>query len=56
VLDASIPARRLGAFDRRMLRVGACADAVCFDLEWIIDQASYERPRELASGVDTVLS
>ena len=51
----SLPARRLGIRDRGTIRVGAAADVVCFDADTIADNATYENPRALATGVSTVL-
>jgi N-acyl-D-aspartate/D-glutamate deacylase len=40
---------------RGVIREGAWADVTIFDLEAIRDVATYERPTELATGVDWVL-
>lgn len=51
----SLPARRLGLFDRGVVCPGAAADVVCFDLDRLADRATYEHPREFAEGVVHVL-
>jgi N-acyl-D-amino-acid deacylase len=50
----SLPAARLGFFDRGVLRPGAAADVVVFDAEKVRDAATYEDPRRLAEGVPYV--
>ena len=51
----SLPAQRLGLFDRGLLRPGAAADVVCFDAERIRDTATYAEPRRAPEGVPYVL-
>jgi N-acyl-D-amino-acid deacylase len=51
----SMPAQQLGLGDRGVLRDGAVADLVVLDLEASAAEATYERPRELATGVEHVL-
>ncbi|MGH7754179.1 MAG: N-acyl-D-amino-acid deacylase family protein, partial [Gemmatimonadales bacterium] len=51
----SLPAQRLGLADRGLLRDGQVADIVVFDLAQTAAPASFERPRELAEGMQHVL-
>lgn len=51
----SATASRLGIHDRGLLRQGMFADIVVFDPATIADRATYERPHQLAVGVDAVL-
>lgn len=51
----SLPADNLSILDRGRLRVGAYADVVVFDPATIADHATYERPNQLATGVQDVL-
>jgi len=50
----SAVAARLGLNDRGLVRPGMKADLVLFDPEQISDNASYEHPHRLATGVDAV--
>ncbi|WP_435736762.1 amidohydrolase family protein [Cellulosimicrobium sp. PMB13] len=49
------PARRFGLADRGTLAPGAVADVALVDPDRVQDEATYERPRVPASGVDDVL-
>lgn len=51
----SLPADNLSLADRGRLKVGAYADMVVFDPATITDHATYERPDQLATGVQDVL-
>jgi len=51
----SLPAQRLGLFDRGLLRPGAAADVVCFDAQRVRDKATYEYPRQAPEGIPFVL-
>ena len=48
-------ARRLGLADRGVVREGAIADLVLFDPDRIADAATFEQPRQPATGIHTVL-
>jgi N-acyl-D-aspartate/D-glutamate deacylase len=51
----SLPATVFGLEDRGILREGAVADVVVFDLSRIRDRATYGDPHRLAEGVEQVL-
>jgi N-acyl-D-amino-acid deacylase len=51
----SATAARLGIKDRGTIAAGTYADVVVFDPATIADKATYERPHQLAVGVDAVL-
>ena len=48
-------AARIGLRDRGLIRPGLRADLVVFDPDAIAEQATWEQPRQLASGVSHVL-
>lgn len=48
---SATPARRLRLPDRGLVREGYVADLVLFDAERIQDHATFEQPRQLASGM-----
>ena len=50
----SMPARRLGLTDRGLLRVGARADLVVFDLETVADRSTFADGTRLPIGVHRV--
>jgi N-acyl-D-amino-acid deacylase len=50
----SAPAKRLNLEDRGRIAAGAHADLVIFDPEGFRDTASYENPKQFASGLDWV--
>ena len=51
---SAFPAQNLSLKDRGMLRPGYFADVVIFDPATVQDHATYERPHQLATGVDDV--
>jgi N-acyl-D-aspartate/D-glutamate deacylase len=51
----SLPARVFGLKDRGVLRAGAWADVVIFDLEKVRDTATYQQPHQLAEGMVHIL-
>jgi N-acyl-D-amino-acid deacylase len=50
-----LSARQFGLKDRGEIRAGAFADVVVFDAATIGDTATFERPKALAVGIDSVL-
>lgn len=50
----SLPAQRLGFFDRGLVRPGMAADLVCFDPLSVRDTATYEDPKRLPEGIPYV--
>jgi len=50
----SLPATNLGIRQRGSLKAGYYADVVVFDPATIADHASYDKPKQLATGVDDV--
>jgi N-acyl-D-amino-acid deacylase len=51
---AALPAATLSLQDRGMLKAGNFADVVVFDPATVQDHSTYERPAQLATGVDDV--
>ncbi len=51
----SLPATRMHLFDRGALREGLWADLTIFDFERIQDNATYDNPVALPTGIDYVL-
>ena len=52
---SALPAHNLGLHDRGMLKAGDFADVVIFDPATIADTATYESPKQFATGVRWVL-
>jgi N-acyl-D-amino-acid deacylase len=50
----SLPASNLGITSRGMLRTGYSADITVFDPATIQDHATFEKPRQTATGVSEV--
>ena len=51
----SLPAQRIGQFDRGLLRLGMKADVTIFDPDTIIDRAEFGKPHQYADGVYFVI-
>ncbi len=51
---SGLPAQNLSLKDRGMLRKGYFADVVIFDPHTVSDHSTYEKPHQLATGVDEV--
>lgn len=51
----SFPARKLGLYDRGLIREGMAADLVVFDPERIADQATYDAPHQFPRGIAYVI-
>ncbi|HYB53799.1 MAG TPA: amidohydrolase family protein, partial [Thermoanaerobaculia bacterium] len=50
----SLPARRLKLADRGVIRKGMKADLVLFDPKTVVDRSTFEKPQELAQGIEAV--
>ena len=51
----SLAAQRVGVMDRGLLRPGMYADITVFDPSTVIDNATYEQPQQLATGITYVI-
>jgi N-acyl-D-aspartate/D-glutamate deacylase len=51
----SLPARRIGLWDRGLIRQSFAADLVAFDPERIADTATFEDPKRYPTGIEIVV-
>ncbi len=51
----SANANKIGAFDRGLLRPGMMADVTVFDAGHVIDNATFEKPHQYATGIEYVI-
>ncbi len=51
----SANAAKVGLFDRGILRPGMMADVTVFDAARVIDNATYEKPHQYATGIEYVI-
>lgn len=51
----SANAAKIRQFDRGLLRPGLAADVTVFNANTVIDNATYERPHQYATGIDYVI-
>ncbi len=51
----SANAAKIGAFDRGLLRPGMMADVTVFDAAHVIDNATFEKPHQYATGIEYVI-
>jgi N-acyl-D-aspartate/D-glutamate deacylase len=50
-----LSATRFGLSERGVVREGAFADLVLFDADRIADQATYDNPRQMCTGIERVM-
>ncbi len=51
----SLPAQTFNLWDRGLLRPGMAADIVIFDEKTVADRATFEQPKQYATGIDYVI-
>lgn len=51
----SLPAQKIGLWDRGIIRVGAWADITVFNPDKVIDKATYQDPHQYPEGIEYVL-
>ena len=51
----SANAAKIGIYDRGFIRAGAWADVTIFNPDTVIDNSTWEKPHQYASGIDYVL-
>jgi N-acyl-D-amino-acid deacylase len=52
---SSLPAQTFGLWERGILRPGLMADVAIFDEQTVADRATFEQPKQYATGFDYVL-
>jgi len=51
----SLPARKMGLWDRGLVRVGSWADLTIFDEDTVADKATYTNPHQYPEGIKYVI-
>lgn len=51
----SLPAARMGLYDRGLLRPGMAADVVVFDAETVAERATFTDPHQYPEGIEAVI-
>jgi N-acyl-D-aspartate/D-glutamate deacylase len=51
----SLPARKIGLWNRGLVRVGNWADLVVFDEDTVADKATYRNPHQYPEGIKYVI-